>query len=64
MTDPRPRTSVRWRSDEELEAVSAAASGEPVSTWLRRIALEAAGRPDLVPEPEASVVARRLRVGG
>jgi hypothetical protein len=60
----RPRTSIRWRTDEEADAVAVAAGGEPLSTWLRRVAIEAAGRPDLLEEPESSVVARRLRVGG
>lgn len=58
------RVQVLFRTIEEKGVIEKAArdAGLPTSAWCRRALLEAAGRPDLLPESPEAEAARALAV--
>lgn len=61
-TDRRVQVLLRTIDERRVLEAAADAAGLPVSTWARRVLLEAAGRPDLLPESPEAEAARALAV--
>lgn len=59
-TDRRVQVLLRTIDERRVLEAAADAAGLPVSTWARRVLLEAAGHPDLVPEEPHVEAARAL----